>query len=142
MCCLFAVSSRFVQHELINKYHIQYITKWYVRKNNSSLVIHGNRKNPTLESTVLRKTQQAFFPTGKVGPQVGIFLSPLITNERFYLSHIPVKAHGKDKNEHLHVGRTMICDVIVMLKLCHHVASHHFVEVFFMFFQYKMRKET
>ena len=32
------------------------------------------------------------------------------------LSHIPVPAHGKDKNEEPHAGRTSIHDVIVMLK--------------------------
>ena len=30
---------------------------------------------------------------------------------------------GKIKNEMLHVGRTSIRDVIVILKSCHHVAS-------------------
>ena len=31
---------------------------------------------------------EASFPTGTVGPRVGIFLFPLNTNDRFYLSHI------------------------------------------------------
>ena len=30
---------------------------------------------------------QASFPTGTVGPRVEIFLSPLNTNDGFYLSH-------------------------------------------------------
>ena len=30
--------------------------------------------------------RQASFPTGTVGPRVGIFLSPLNTNDGFYLS--------------------------------------------------------
>ena len=42
-----------------------------------------------------------------------------------------------------HAGRTLIADVIVMLKLRHHAVSQHiqdFLAVFFMFFfQYKMR---
>ena len=33
------------------------------------------------------KSWQASFPTGTVGPWVGIFLSPLNTNDGFYLSH-------------------------------------------------------
>ena len=33
-----------------------------------------------------------------------------------FLSHKPVQALGKDKNEHLHAGKTLIRDVIVMLK--------------------------
>ena len=41
-----------------------------------------------------------------------------------------------------HAGRTSIRDVIVMLKLCHHVASQRiqdFLEVCFVFFQNEMR---
>ena len=48
-------------------------------KKNRSLVFSGFRKIPTL---------QASFPTGTVGPRVGIFLSPLNTNDGFFLSHI------------------------------------------------------
>ena len=61
-------------------------------------------------------------------------------------AHTPVPARGKDKKRtaaHLpHAGRTSIRDVIVMLKLRHHVASQRiqdFLDVFFTFFQYKMR---
>ena len=49
---------------------------------------------------------------------------------------------GKINKEQLHVGRTLIRGLIVMLKWRHHVASQriqNFLEVFFMFFQYKMR---
>ena len=53
------------------------------------------------------------------------------------LSHIPIPASGQDnKNEQPHVGRNSICDVIVMLKSHHHVASQriqYFMEIFFMF---------
>ena len=34
------------------------------------------------------KTRQASFPTGRVGPRVWIFLSPLNTNDGFYLSGV------------------------------------------------------
>ena len=47
---------------------------------------------------------------------------------------------GKIEKEQPHISRKPICDVIVMLKLRHYVASQHiqdFLEVFFMFFQYK-----
>ena len=54
-------------------------------------------KSQPLRSTVQWETQQASFPTGMVGPRVGIFLSPLNTNDRFYFSHIPVPAREKDK---------------------------------------------
>ena len=62
------------------------------------------------------------------------------------LSHIPVPARGKDRNRtaarRLHAGRTSIRDVIVMLKLRHHVASQRiqdFLVIFFVFVQHKMR---
>ena len=54
------------------------------------------------------------------------------------LSHIPVPARGKDKNEQQQVGCTSIRD-IVMLKWRHHVTSQRIQDfLFFMFFQYKM----
>ena len=41
-----------------------------------------------------------------------------------FLSHTPIPALGNDKkNEQPHAGRTSICNVIVMLKWRHHVAS-------------------
>ena len=51
-------------------------------------VFSGDRKIPTLGSTVQWETRQASFPTGTVGPRVGIFLSPLNTNDGFYLSGV------------------------------------------------------
>ena len=57
-------------------------------KKNRSLVFSGSRKIPTLGSTVQWETRQASFSTGTMGPRVGIFLSPLITNDGFYLSHM------------------------------------------------------
>ena len=44
-------------------------------------------KIPTLGSTV----PVASFPTGTVDPRVGIFLSPLNTNDGFYLSGMQEK---------------------------------------------------
>ena len=79
----------------------------------------SNQINQTLGSTVQWETRQALFPTGTVGPRVGIFLSPLNTNDGFYLSHTPVPALGKDKKRlaarRPHAGRTSFHDVIVML---------------------------
>ena len=66
-------------------------------KNIRSLGFSGSRKIPILRSAVQLETRQASFPTGTMGPCVGIFLSPLDTNDRFYLSHITVPAHGEDK---------------------------------------------
>ena len=84
--------------DVTNKYYtVLYRTVVVYEKKNRSLVFSGSRKIPTLGSTVQWETRQASFPTGTVGPPVGIFLSPLSTNDGFYLSHIPVPALGKDK---------------------------------------------
>ena len=71
---------------------------------------------------------------------------PLFYPCEIILSHIPVPARVKDKKRTAarrpHAGRTSIRDVIVMLKLRHHVAYQriqHFLEVFCMVFQYQMR---
>ena len=107
MRCLFVVSSWFVQRasltvnidlcDVTNRYYtVLFRTVVVYEKKNRSLVFSGSRKIPTIGSTVQWETQQASFPTGTVGPQVGIFLSPLNTNDGFYLSHIPTR--GKDKN--------------------------------------------
>ena len=151
MRCLFAVSSWFIQRasltvnidlsDVTNKYYtVLYRTNVVYEKKNRSLVFSGSRKIPTLGSTVQWETRQALFPTGTVGPRVGIFLSPQNTNDGFYLSHIPVQAIGKDKKRTVarrpHDGRTSICDVIVMLKGRHHVTSQRiqdFLEALFMF---------
>ena len=74
--------------------------------------------------------------------QIGIFV---VYACRIILSYIPaIPARGKDKKRTaarlLHVGRTSIRDVIVMVKCRHHVASpriHAFHEAFCMCFQYK-----
>ena len=131
MRCLFAVSSRFVQRasltvnidlsDVFNRYYtVLYRTVVVYEKKNRSLVFSGSRKIPTLGSTVWWETRQASFPTGTVGPRVGIFLSPLNTNDQFYLSHIPVPVRGKDKRQTAagwrHSGHSLICDVIVLLK--------------------------
>ena len=108
MCSLFAVSSWFVQRasftvnidlsDVTNRYYtVLYRTVLVYENKNRSLVFSGSRKIPTLGSTVQWETWQASFPTRTVGARVGIFLSPLNTNERFYLSHKPVTARGKDK---------------------------------------------
>ena len=86
-------------------------------KKNRSLVFNGSRKIPTLGSTVQWETRQASFPTGTVGPRVGIFLSPLNTNDEFYLSHTPVHvpAIWKDKKRRVarwpHVDPWRHCNV-------------------------------
>ena len=74
--------------DVTNKYYtVLYRTVVVYEKKNRSLVFSGSRKIPTLGSTVQWETRQASFPTGTVGPRVGIFLSPLNTNDGFYLSH-------------------------------------------------------
>ena len=99
MGCLLAVSSWFVQRasltvnidlsDVINRYS-QYCTvrSWYMRKRIDHWCSVVPEKIPTLGSTVQWETRQASFPTGTVGPRVGIYLSPLNTNNGFYLSRI------------------------------------------------------
>ena len=60
---------------------IQYVAKYRLvyDKKNQSLLFNGSIKIPTL--------WKASFSTGTVGPRVGIFLSPLNTNDGFYLSY-------------------------------------------------------
>ena len=107
MRCLFAISSFIVQRapltvnidlsDVTNKYYtVLYRTVVVYEKKNRSLVFSGSRKIPTLGSTVQRETRQASFPTGTVGPRVGIFLSPLNTNDGFYFSHIPTHTRSSD----------------------------------------------
>ena len=78
--------------------------KLVYEKSNRSLLFSCSRKIPTLGSTV----------------HLGIFMSPLNTNEGFYISHIPISAHGKDKKRTAarkpHARRTSFRDVNVMLK--------------------------
>ena len=99
MHCLYAISSWIVQcasltvnidlSDVTNKYYtVLYRTVVVYEKKNLSLVFSGDRKIPTLGSTVQWETRQASFPTGTVGPRVGIFLSPLNTNDGFYLSYM------------------------------------------------------
>ena len=149
MRCLFAVSSWFEQRasltanidlsDVTNRYYtVLYRMVVVYEKKNRSLVFSGSRKIPILGSTVQWETRQASFPTGTVGPLVGIFLSPLNTNDGFYLSHIPVPALGNDKKRtaarRSHDGCTSFHDVIAMIKWRHHDASQRiqdFLEVFF-----------
>ena len=99
MRCLFAVSSWFVERasstvntdlsDVTSKYYtVLYRTVVVYEKKNRSLVFSGSRKIQTLGATVQWETRQASFPTGMVGPRVGIFLSPLNTNDGFYLSYM------------------------------------------------------
>ena len=98
MRCLFSVPSRFVQRasltvnndlsDVTNRYYtVLYRTVVVYEKKNRSLVFSGSRKIQILESTVQLETWQVSFPTGTVGPRVGFFLSPLNTNDGFYLSY-------------------------------------------------------
>ena len=60
--------------DVTNKYYTVLYRKVVVyEKKNRSLVFSGSRKIPTLWSTIQWETRQASFPTGTVGPWVGIF---------------------------------------------------------------------
>ena len=76
--------------DVTNNYNtVLYRTVVVYEKKNRSLVFSGSRKIPTLGSNVQWETRQALFPTGTVGPRVGIFLSPLNTNDGFiYLTWV------------------------------------------------------
>ena len=101
MGCLFAASSWFVRRasltvnvnlsDVTNRYYtVLYRTvakfRFGLWEEESIMVFSGSRKIQTLGSTVQWETWQASFPTGTAGPWVGIFLSPLDTNDGFYLS--------------------------------------------------------
>ena len=107
MRCLFPVSSWFVQRasltvnidlsDVTNRYYtVLYRTVVVYEKKNRSLVFSGSRKIPTLGPAVQWETRQASFPTGTLGPRVGIFLSPLTTNDGFYLSHMGKYSRNPD----------------------------------------------
>ena len=145
---LFAVSSRFVQRasltvnidlsDVTNRcYTVLYRTVVVYEKKNRSLVFSGYRKIPTLGSTVRWETRQASFPTQMVGPRVGIFLSPLNTNDGFYLSHTPILALGKDKKRTAarwpHVDQWRHCNV-KMTSPCHISAYSEFFGSLFQVF--------
>ena len=95
-------------------YIIQYVGKWYVRKIIDHFCSVVLEQIPTLESTVKWETRQASFPTGKVGPRAGIFLSSLNINDGFYLSHIrcTIPTRGQDKNRT--AARRKTSDVIIL----------------------------
>ena len=73
------------------------------KKKNPSLVFSGSRKIPTLGSSVQLETQHASFPTGTVGPQVGIFLSPLNTNDGFSLFHMVKQRNSQSGVREIHI---------------------------------------
>ena len=140
--------------DVTNKYYtVLYRTVVVYEKKNRSLVFSGSRKIPTLGSTVQWETWQASFPTGTVGIRVGIFLSPLNTNDGFYLSYMDThdgflflaqqirisEILVGDRNSYLihvilHVCAVywlnwkshawLLSDVIVMLMSHHHVMLH------------------
>ena len=139
---LFAFSSWFVQRpsltvnidlsDVTNRYTVPYPTAWYVRKRiDHWCSVFPEKSQPS--------SPQFSGKLGKpVGPQVGIFLSPLDTNDGFYLSHIPIPALGKDKKRTaarwLYVDPWRHCNVKMW---CRHVASQHiqdFLEGFFKIF--------
>ena len=132
--------------DVTNKYYtVLYRTVVVYEKKNRSLVFSGSRKIPTLGSTVQWETRQASLPTGTVGPRVGFFLSPLNTNDGFYLSRIPVPACGKEKTNSRtsaahwsHVNPWRHCNV-KMMSPCHISAYSGFSVSPFHVFHYKMR---
>ena len=66
----------------------QYCTlwSWYMRKRIDHWCSVVPEKSQPSGPTIQWETWQALFPTGTVGPRVGIFLEPLNTNDGFYLS--------------------------------------------------------
>ena len=104
--------------DVTNKYYtVLYHTVVVYEKKNRSLVFSGSRKIPTLGFTVQWETRQASFPTGTVGPRVGIFLSPLNTNDGFYLSHIP-RTNRRERLYNKQGAPTSKTNVNAMLTCC------------------------
>ena len=68
----------------------QYCTvlSWYMRKRIDHWCSVVPEKSQPSGPTFQWETRQASFPTGTLGPRVGIFLSPLYTNDGFYLSYM------------------------------------------------------
>ena len=134
MRCLFAVSSWFVQcasltvnidiSDVTNtNYTVLYRTVVVYEKKNRSLVFSGSRKIPTLGSTVQWETRQASFPTGTVGPRVGIFLSPLNTNDEFYLSHMGSDVGQIFPTASLHRDHSILYALVCEKNRIHHWCS-------------------
>ena len=96
--------------DVTNRYYtVLYRTVVVYEKKNRSLVFSGSRKIPTLGSTVQWETRQASFPTGMVCPQVGIFLSPLNTNDGFCLSRMAKNNGNPDLvRENAHSSTTRV----------------------------------
>ena len=102
---------------------------------------------PKLERTLVTKSEEQG-PNTKPHTQselgIALILAHQIGISVVFIhvrSHILVPARGKDKKQTTarrpHAKRTSIHDVIVMLKIRHHVASQRiqdFLEIFFMFF--------
>ena len=61
---------------------------WYVRKRIDHWCSVSTGKSQPSGPPFQWETRQASFPTETVDPRVGIFLSPLNTNDGFYLSQI------------------------------------------------------
>ena len=81
-------------------------------------------------------TETRLWDNNFLHPRSGIPL--LLPMSNYPISHTHTSPWEWQKTN----SRTSICNIIVMLKLCHHVTSQPiqgFLEVFFMFFQYKMQ---
>ena len=109
------------------------VWSWYMRKRIDHWCSVVPEKSQSSGPPFRGETRQASLPTGTVGPRVGIFLSPLNTNDGFYLSHIPKPAYGKDEKR-TQAGRMSIPDVIIS-----HLSEFRiFLKPFSCFSQYKM----
>ena len=70
-------------------------------KKNRLLMFSVDRKIQPSGPQYQWETRQAWFPTGTVDPRVGIFLSPLNTNDGFYLSHYsPIRNSSANSVNH------------------------------------------
>ena len=156
MRCLVAVSSWFVQpasstsvtsptiiilHRTVRSLNLQLVYD----KKESIIGVQWFQKNhnPWVHRSEGNSASLVFHLNG--GPSGWDFSVPT-GHQWWILSHIPKPALGKDKKgiaaRRPHAGRTFIHDGIVMLKWRHHTASQRiqdFLEVFFMFFQDRMR---
>ena len=108
-----------------------------IRKKESIIGVQWFQKNPN---------PRVHHSVGTVDPQVGICLSPLDTNDGFYLSHTPVTALRKDKKNDRsaarwpHVDTRRHCNV-KMMSLCRITAILGFSGSLFHVFQYSGEQE-
>ena len=148
MRCLFAVSSWFVQRASLTVINIdlsdRMVAKCRIRiwEKESVIGVQWFEKNPNPWVHRSVGNSKSLVYHWKGWPTGWNFSVP--TEHQWWILFISqtVPALEKNENELPHVGRTSVRDVLWIMKWRHHIAYeciHDFLEVFLMFFQFKMR---